>query len=84
MNQLFISGQEIIIVFLIALLFFGAKSIPELARMVGKGMNEFRKATGEIQRELSDTASKINKDISDLGKNISDEEHGMDNRTNKE
>jgi TatA/E family protein of Tat protein translocase len=39
---LFISGQEIIFAVLIALLLFGSKEIPKLARTFGKGMKEFR------------------------------------------
>ena len=53
MNLLFISGGEIIIVGLVVLLLFGAKSIPDVARMLGKGMNEFKRASDEIKRELT-------------------------------
>ena len=36
---------EIIIIVAILVLFFGAKKIPELARGIGEGMTEFKKAT---------------------------------------
>ncbi len=45
-------GMEILIVLLVILLFFGAKRIPELARGIGQGMNEFRKASDQIKEEL--------------------------------
>ncbi|HEX6982227.1 MAG TPA: twin-arginine translocase TatA/TatE family subunit [Balneolaceae bacterium] len=45
-------GMEIVIIILVILLFFGAKRIPELARGIGQGMNEFRKASDEIKKEL--------------------------------
>lgn len=45
-------GMEIIIVLMVVLLFFGAKRIPELARGIGQGMNEFRKASDQIKKEL--------------------------------
>ena len=45
-------GMEIIIVLMVILLFFGAKRIPELARGIGQGMNEFRKASDQIKEEL--------------------------------
>lgn len=45
-------GMEIIIVLMVILLFFGAKRIPELARGIGQGMNEFRKASDQIKQEL--------------------------------
>lgn len=45
-------GMEILIILLVVLLFFGAKRIPELARGIGQGINEFRKASDEIKKEL--------------------------------
>ena len=46
--------QEMIVIFLIVLLLFGAKKIPELARGVGKGMGEFKKAKTEFEREIKE------------------------------
>lgn len=43
---------EFLIVALVFLLFFGAKRIPELARGIGQGINEFRKASDEIKKEI--------------------------------
>lgn len=45
-------GWEWIIIVLVILLFFGAKRIPELARGLGKGINEFKKAQDEIRKEI--------------------------------
>ena len=45
-------GFEWIIIILAVLLFFGAKKIPELARGLGQGISEFRKATTEIKKEI--------------------------------
>lgn len=47
-------GMEIVIILLVILLFFGAKRIPELARGIGQGMNEFRKASDQIKKELAE------------------------------
>ncbi len=44
---------EIIIIFLVILLIFGAKRIPEIARGLGKGIREFKSATSEISKELT-------------------------------
>ncbi len=71
MNILFISGQEIILVLALALIFFGAKAIPDIAKVMGKGMSEFRKATNEIQRELNNSTSDIKKDIEEVNSSIS-------------
>ncbi|MEX2578242.1 MAG: twin-arginine translocase TatA/TatE family subunit [Verrucomicrobiales bacterium] len=43
-----------IVIFLIVLLLFGAKKIPELARGVGKGMGEFKKAKKDFEREIKE------------------------------
>jgi len=43
---------ELIIIFLVLLLVFGAKRIPEIARGIGKGIREFKSATNEISREI--------------------------------
>jgi sec-independent protein translocase protein TatA len=63
---LFISGQEIFIIFVFVLLLFGAKKIPEVARSLGKGMKEFRKATDDIKRELNDSSKEFTEDIKDI------------------
>ena len=70
MVLLFISGQEIIMVLALALIFFGAKSIPDIARMMGKGVREFRKATNEIQREFDEATSDVKKDINEVNKKL--------------
>lgn len=44
---------EIILIFLVILLIFGAKRIPEIARGLGKGIREFKDATTDIKRELT-------------------------------
>ena len=44
--------QEMILIFVVILLLFGADRLPELARGLGKGIREFKKATNEIKKEL--------------------------------
>lgn len=45
--------QEIILLVLVILLFFGAKRIPELAKGLGRGIREFKDASKEIKSEIS-------------------------------
>ena len=45
-------GTEMIIVFVAVLLLFGPKKLPELARGLGKGIREFKKASNEVTAEL--------------------------------
>ena len=43
---------EILIILFIILLLFGAKKLPELAKGLGKGVNEFKKASKQIKDEV--------------------------------
>jgi sec-independent protein translocase protein TatA len=52
----FISGAEIVFVFFIVLLIFGADKIPSIARGLAKGMTQVRNATNEIKSEIQKTA----------------------------
>lgn len=47
-----LGGLEWLVIILVVLLLFGAKKIPELARGMGQGINEFRKASSEIRSEI--------------------------------
>jgi TatA/E family protein of Tat protein translocase len=44
---------EIAFIFILALLIFGPKKLPEIGRTLGKGMAEFRKATNELKRTIN-------------------------------
>ena len=52
----FISGAEIVFVFFIILLIFGADKIPSIARGLAKGMTQVRNATNEIKSEIQKSA----------------------------
>jgi sec-independent protein translocase protein TatA len=45
-------GTELILLFLIVLLLFGARRIPEVAQNIGKGIREFKKSMREVQSEI--------------------------------
>lgn len=70
---LFISGQEIIFALLIALLLFGSKEIPKLARTFGKGMKEFKRATDDIKQEFENSTPEVMEDFKDIKKNLTKE-----------
>ena len=46
------NGPEMILIFLIFLLLFGAKRLPELFKSFGKSIREFKKATTEIEEDI--------------------------------
>ena len=43
-----IGGWELILIFAVVLLLFGAKRLPEIARSIGKAVNEFKKGKDEF------------------------------------
>ena len=43
---------ELIVIFVIALVVFGPRKLPELGRSIGRGIAEFKKATNELQSTL--------------------------------
>lgn len=49
---------EIIVVFFLILLLFGAKNIPEIARALGKAVQDFKKAANEVRSGLDIDLSK--------------------------
>jgi sec-independent protein translocase protein TatA len=51
------SGGELIIIFAVILVLFGAKKIPDFAKGLGQGIKEFKKASREVQDELERAAS---------------------------
>ena len=48
----FLGGWEVVVIFAAFLLLFGAKKLPELARGLGQGIREFKKATREVTDEI--------------------------------
>jgi sec-independent protein translocase protein TatA len=56
-----IGMPEMIMIFVVILLLFGAKKLPELARGIGKSMGEFKKARDDFEREItrSETEARV-------------------------
>jgi sec-independent protein translocase protein TatA len=56
MNTLFagiFGGWEIVLILAVVLILFGAKKLPELAKGLGQGIKEFKKATTEVSNEIT-------------------------------
>ncbi len=56
---------EILLIFLVILLLFGAKRLPELARGLGQGIREFKGAVDGAKKEIEDAAKKADVDSDD-------------------
>ena len=55
MTPLFIGGigmQEVLLITLVVLLFFGGKKIPELMKGLGKGVRSFKEGMNEMKQEI--------------------------------
>ena len=50
-------GWEIVLILAVVLILFGAKKLPELAKGLGTGIKEFKKATREVTDEIQNTAT---------------------------
>ncbi|HXD00439.1 MAG TPA: twin-arginine translocase TatA/TatE family subunit [Verrucomicrobiae bacterium] len=48
-----LGGGEVILIFAVILLLFGAKKLPELAKGLGTGIKEFKKATRDVTDEMN-------------------------------
>jgi TatA/E family protein of Tat protein translocase len=64
---------ELIIIMVIALIVIGPSKLPDLAKALGKGMAEFRKATQEIKDSLD-----LDEDIHEVKKDLVDSISGLD------
>ena len=45
---------ELIVIFVIALIFFGPRKLPELGRTLGRSLSEFKKASNELRNTIED------------------------------
>jgi sec-independent protein translocase protein TatA len=63
MNTMFaafgIGGWEVVVILAVVLILFGAKKIPELAKGLGSGIKEFKKATKEVTDEIQNTDTTV-------------------------
>jgi sec-independent protein translocase protein TatA len=58
-----VSGTEILVIFLVILIFFGSKSIPTMARTLGRTMKEIRNASADLQQEIKKSGLDVKKDL---------------------
>ena len=54
-----IGMTELLVIFVIGLLVLGPKRLPELARSLGKGLAEFRRASMDMRKEFMDVAEEV-------------------------
>lgn len=58
-----IAGSEILVILIFILMFFGAKSIPGIARTMGRTIRQIKDASGELQSEIRKSGADLKKDL---------------------
>jgi sec-independent protein translocase protein TatA len=66
--------QEIIVIFVLALIIFGPRKLPDLGKSLGRGMAEFKKASNELKQTWEDEVrlDKEKQDMAEILKDTSD------------
>jgi TatA/E family protein of Tat protein translocase len=69
-----IGMPEMILILVIALIVFGPKKLPDLAKALGRAVAEFRKATSDFKEsiEIDDELKDVKKAIGDINNDIKD------------
>src|SRR4029079_17581005 len=69
--------SEMLVIFIVALLVFGPKKLPELGKSLGKGIREFRKATDELKstwheqvKDIENPLTDVKRDIHNMGQDL--------------
>src|SRR5262245_1948993 len=62
--------SEILVIFIVALLVFGPKKLPELGKSLGKGIREFKKATDELKSSWEEQVRDIQSPLNDVKNDI--------------
>ena len=68
---------ELILIFVVALLLFGPRKMPQIGRSIGRAMGEFRRASNEFKRTIEDEVAadeirEVEKDLKEIKKTITD------------
>jgi Tat protein translocase TatB subunit len=81
--------QELIVIFTVAILVFGPKRLPELAKTLGKGLGELKRAfqdvKEQVETEFEETNKKLDSAVKDdesstVNKKTDDNQHAQDNK----
>src|SRR2546428_12996968 len=54
--------SEMVFIFLLALIIFGPKKLPEIGRQIGRALNEFRRASNEVKAQIESEISQLDEE----------------------
>ena len=63
MNIFGVGIPEIAVIFVLALLIFGPKKLPELGRSIGKTLKSLQQASGEFQKEIEKAVKETDEEV---------------------
>ena len=63
--------QEIIVIFILALIVFGPRKLPEIGKSLGKGLAEFKRASNELKQTWEDEV-RLDKEKEEMSKILAD------------
>ena len=75
---------EIIMIFIIALLVFGPKKLPELGKSLGKGLREFKKATDELKSNWDEQLKDVEKSVNEVRDTVHSATRDIENKIKAE
>jgi sec-independent protein translocase protein TatA len=70
MNIFGVGIPEIAVIFVLALLIFGPKKLPELGRSIGKTLKSFQQASGEFQKEIEKAVKETDEEVINDGSEV--------------
>ena len=75
---------EILMIFIIALLVFGPKKLPELGKSLGKGLREFKKATDELKSNWDEQLKDVEKSVNEVRDTVHSATRDVENKIKAE
>ena len=67
-----IGMPELVLIFVVALLVFGPKKLPEIGKSLGKGLAEFKKASDELKKTIEDEIESTKREASTLRQSVTE------------
>ena len=77
-----IGVPELIVIFLVALLVFGPRKLPELGKTLGKGLAEFKRASDDLKRTIEDEIEQGKHQVSEIRDEVSSARHEVEELNN--
>ncbi len=78
-----VSGGEFMLIVLVIFLVFGPDKMPEIARKIGKIMNDMKKASNDLTREFRQETSELRNDLLSAQNKIKEEMEGVNQEVSK-